>query len=137
MEEEFTISTDKLNLDIGLIHNFLSNRSYWAKGRTYDEVVKSIDHSVCFGLYKDHEQIGFTRVITDYAVTAWILDVFIIEPYRKKGLGTYLFSYILDFADFYGIKTWRLGTDDAHEFYKQFGFKSLEKPQNIMELKKR
>ena len=89
MSGDFLISTDKRLLDIRTIHEYLSERSYWAKGRTLETVQKSIEHSVCVGVYDtDGKLVGFGRVLTDYAVFAYIMDVFILEPYRGKGLGS-------------------------------------------------
>ena len=133
MKIEYYISTDKSKLNISLIHEFLDKRSYWAKGRSLATVQKSIENSLCFGVYKDNEQVGFARVATDYAVFAWIMDVFIIEEYRKQGLGKLLMESILEYPDLQSLKKWGLATQDAHELYKKFGFKSLLHPEYIME----
>ena len=99
-----------------------------------ETVRRSIQNSLCFGLYlQEGKQVGFARVVTDYAVFAWLMDVFILEEYRKKGLGKMLMKYIMEFPALQGLRRWGLGTEDAHGLYKQFGFTPLEKPQNIME----
>ncbi len=91
MISSYTISTDKFTLDIAAIHDFLSNRSYWAKGRTLEIVRKSIDHSLCFGAYdKEGHLVGFARVITDFAIFAYLLDVFVLEDFRGRGIGKQL-----------------------------------------------
>jgi GNAT superfamily N-acetyltransferase len=128
------ISTDKKRLDIPLIHEFLSKESYWGKGRDIETVKRSIENSFCFGVYNDDTQIGFARVVTDYAVFAWILDVFIIEDYKGKGYGKKLMSAIMTQDKLQNLQRWGLGTDDAHGLYEQFGFKLLRKPQNMMEI---
>nr|WP_319270761.1 GNAT family N-acetyltransferase [uncultured Draconibacterium sp.] len=128
------ISTDKQKLDIQLIHNYLSNESYWAKGRSLETVQRSIENSLCFGVYTENSQVGFARVITDYAVFAWLLDVFILPEYQGKGYGKKLVKAIITHPDLQGLRRWGLGTDDAHELYKQFGFTSLQKPENMMEI---
>jgi GNAT superfamily N-acetyltransferase len=130
------ISTDKNKLDIKLIHEYLSKESYWTKGRDIEVIKRSIDNSLCFGVYNDQKQIGFARVITDYAVFAWLLDVFILDNFQNKGLGKNLMSVIMSHEKLQNLQRWGLGTDDAHELYKQFGFKSLRKPQNMMEISK-
>ena len=130
------ISTNKTRLDINLIHNYLSNESYWAKGRDIDIVKRSIDNSLCFGVFNDNGQIGFARVVTDYAVFAWIMDVFILKDYRGNGYGKKLMSAIMTHENLQNLQRWGLGTDDAHGLYKQFGFKPLRKPQNMMEISK-
>ncbi|WP_321347311.1 GNAT family N-acetyltransferase [uncultured Draconibacterium sp.] len=128
------ISTNKQKLDIQLIHNYLSNESYWAKGRSLETVQRSIENSLCFGVYHENRQLGFARVITDYAVFAWLLDVFILPEYQGKGYGKKLVKAIITHPDLQGLRRWGLGTDDAHELYKQFGFTSLQKPENMMEI---
>ncbi|MEM9452069.1 MAG: GNAT family N-acetyltransferase [Cyanobacteria bacterium P01_E01_bin.6] len=129
---DYTISTDKTKLDIPLIHDFLSNRSYWAKGRSLEEVKTSIDNTICFGLYdRQGCTIGFTRVLTDGVAFAYLMDVFILEPYRGQGLGQYLLEYVLYHS---GIQPnmWMLGTADAHSLYEKFGFQSLESGNRYM-----
>ena len=128
------ISTNKQKLDIQLIHNYLSNESYWAKGRSLETVQRSIENSLCFGVYTENSQVGFARVITDYVVFAWLLDVFILPEYQGKGYGKKLMQAIITHPDLQGLRRWGLGTDDAHGLYKQFGFTSLQKPENMMEI---
>jgi len=134
MDKDFYISTDKSLLDIDLIYNFLANQSYWAQGRSRKTIEKSIQHSLCFGIYNlAHQQVGFARVVTDYAVFAWLMDVFIIEEQRGKALGKYLITEIMNHQDLQGLKRWGLATKDAHGLYEQYGFKPLSKPETMME----
>jgi len=128
------ISTDKSRLNIDLIHNYLSNESYWAKGRSIEKVKLSIENSICFGVYLDEAQIGFARVVTDYAVFAWILDVFILKDFQGRGYGKKLMNTIMTQNNLQNLLRWGLGTDDAHGLYEQYGFKPLRKPQNMMEI---
>lgn len=137
MEKTIQISTDKTKLEIDLIHKYLSKDSYWAMGRDIEIVKSSIDNSLCFGVYIDDKQIGFGRVVTDYAVFAWILDVFILEDYRGKGYGKKLMNAIMTHEKLQNLQRWGLGTDDAHGLYEQFGFRPLSKPQNMMEISKK
>lgn len=133
-DAEFFISTDKTKLDYEVIEAFLSERSYWAKGRSSEMIRKSVENSLCFGVYShEGKQAGFARVITDYAVFAWVLDVFVLEDYRGKGLGKMLMKSITEYPDLQGLKRWGLGTWDAHGLYEQFGFTSLKKPEIMME----
>ncbi len=134
MENKFYISTDKSKLDINLIFNFLNKKSYWANGRSIETVKKTIEHSLCFGVYTNNKQVGFARVVTDYAVFAWIMDVFIIEEHRGNGFAKLLMKNILEHPALKGIERWRLATTDAHSLYEQFGFKILSNPKNLMEL---
>ena len=131
--ESYSCSTYKSKLQIEMIHDFLSNRSYWAKGRTIAQVKRSIDHSECFGVYRDNQQLGFARVVSDFTVYAYLLDVFILEHERGTGLGKFLMSCIMNHPEIQA-KRWMLGTEDAHGLYEQFGFTSLKKVANHMEL---
>lgn len=133
MKNEFYISTDKEKLNIKLIHDFLNNDSYWAKGRSEETIRKSIDNSLCFGVYKDSQQIGFARVVTDYAVFAWILDVFILKEFRKQSLGVKLLESIMNHSELQKLQRWGLATDDAHGLYKKFGFELIKRPEIFME----
>ena len=130
------ISTNKEKLDIDLIYNYLSEKSYWAKGRELETIKRSIEHSLCFGVYLDSKQIGFARVVSDFAVFAWLLDVFILKNHQGNGYGKKLMSAIMAHKDLQNLQRWGLGTDDAHGLYKQFGFKPLSKPQQMMEIKR-
>jgi GNAT superfamily N-acetyltransferase len=136
MNQQIEISNDKSRLDIALIHEFLSKESYWAKGRSVDIVKKSIENSLCFGIYLDDRQIGFARVVTDYAVIAWLMDVFILKEYRGKGYGQELMNNIINHSLLKDVRKMRLGTEDAHSFYRKSGFQVFEKPGNMMELNK-
>ena len=125
------ISTDPKLLDIDLIHQYLTN-AYWAKGRTKAEVVQSIDNSLCFGIYLDQQQIGFTRVLTDYVVFGYVMDVFILPEYRGKGYSKLLLKTIFDHHDLQQIQRWMLATKDAHGLYQQFGFNAIPNPSVLM-----
>ncbi len=134
MTKNFYISTDKSKLDIPLIYQYLSCESYWAKGRSLKTVETSIENSLCFGVYTDDTQIGFARVVTDYAVIAWVMDVFILNEYRGNGLGVMLMSTIMNHEKLQKLQRWGLGTEDAHGLYEKFGFKTIQKPANWMEI---
>lgn len=134
MQGSIYISTDKSKLNLELIHDFLSKESYWAIGRTFETVQTSIDHSLCFGAYKDYGQIGFARVVTDYAVFAWILDVFVVPKYRKNGVGKMLMTEIKRHPKLQRLQRWGLATDDAHKLYEQYGFRQVNRPDTFMEI---
>ncbi|HZI85983.1 MAG TPA: GNAT family N-acetyltransferase [Pyrinomonadaceae bacterium] len=130
---EFSISTDPKQLDITVIHKYLSTDSYWAQGRTVETIKRSIENSLNFGLYKSKQQIGFARVVTDYATVAWLADVFVLDAYRGRGLGKWLVEVILSHPDLQRFRRWVLATKDAHELYRQFGFIELKRPERWME----
>jgi GNAT superfamily N-acetyltransferase len=131
----YYISTDKGALDIDFIHHYLSEASYWAKGRSKAIVQKSIEHSLCFGVYTSgHEQVGFARVLTDYSILFYLMDVFIIENHRKKGLSKYLMETIMNHPELQGFQRYMLATHDAHSLYSQFGFELIKHPEWFMEI---
>lgn len=129
----YTISSDKLKLDINKIHEFLSQSSYWAQGRDISIVEQSIEGSLCFGVYKDDEQVGFARVVTDFATFGWLCDVFIIEEHRGRGLGKWLIDTVVSHDSLDKVRTLLLATRDAQELYRKYGgFKPLAKAEEWM-----
>ena len=110
---DYSISTEKARLDLKVIHEYLS-ASYWATGRSLETIRRSIENSVAFGVYHKDSQVGFARVITDYATFAWIADVFILEPHRGQGLSKWLMEVMLQHTDLQGFRRWVLATKDAH-----------------------
>ncbi len=127
-----TVSSDKAKLNVPFLQNFLKD-IYWAAGRTLEEVQITIDASVCFGIYWNGQQIGFARVITDYVVFAYVMDVFIDENHRGKGYASILMDAMLKEPQLQQVKIWRLATSDAHFLYKKFGFNALAHPEKMME----
>lgn len=134
LKKGFIISTDKALLDFDLIFHYLDQESYWAKGIPPEKVKKSIEGSMCFGVYHHKKQIGFARVISDNATFAYLCDVFVSSEYRKQGLSKWLIQTIVNHPDLQGLRRWSLATADAHGLYKQFGFTELSKPANWMEI---
>lgn len=136
-QKSTTISTDPSLLNIDIVHDYLCNHSYWAKNRSIDTVRNSIKNSLCFGVYKHNAQIGFARVITDYSVFAFILDVFILEHHQGQGIGKLLIQAIMAHPDLQGKLLWSLATKDAHDLYRKYGFNELPDPTLWMQFDKR
>lgn len=129
----FEISTDRARLDIDYIHRYLSEESYWAIGRSRAVVEKSIANSLNFGVYDGDRQIGFARVVTDYATFAWLCDVFIDAAYRGHGLGKQLVGAVVAHPELQGVRNFILATRDAHELYRHYGgFEPLTAPDRWM-----
>ena len=114
--------------------SFLSEISYWAKDRTFDQTKTAIENSICFGVYDSERQIGFARVVTDRSTFAYLGDVFILEEFRGRGLGKWLMETIISHPELQGLRRWVLATRDAHGLYEQFGFSRLKFPDRWMEL---
>jgi GNAT superfamily N-acetyltransferase len=130
---EFTVSTDRKLIDLDVVHDFLT-KCYWAKGISRDVVARSIENSLCFGVYSEGRQVGFARVISDCATYAYIGDVFLLDSFRGRGLGKWLMECIMQHPRLQGLRRWSLVTQDAHGLYSKLGFEPLKKPQNYMEL---
>jgi len=130
---DYTISTDRSRLNIDLSHNYLSNESYWAAGRSREVVARSIENSLPFGIYKSGEQVGFARIVTDYATFAWVADVFILPEHRGRSLSKWLMEVIIAHQQLQGFRRWVLSTKDAHGLYEKFGFIKLHRPERWME----
>jgi GNAT superfamily N-acetyltransferase len=131
--ENYEISTDKARLDVEMIHAFLTEESYWAKTRSREQTRMAIENSLCFGLYYRGRQIGFARVVSDFATFAYLGDVFILSDFRGQGLSKKLMDAIVSHADLQGLRRWLLATRDAHGLYEQFEFSSLKFPERWME----
>ena len=131
--ENFEISTDKIRLEIETIHRFLSEESYWAQTRTLEQTRTAIQNSLCFGAYLGDRQIGFARVVTDFATFAYLGDVFVLTEFRGLGLSKRLMETIVAHPDLQGLRRWLLATRDAHGLYEQFEFSSLKFPERWME----
>lgn len=132
---DFSISTDKSKLDLLAIHDYLSNKSYWAKGRSLETIKISIENSITFGMYDSKgKQVGFARVATDMALLAFLMDVYILDEYQGKGLGKQLMNYIVNYPSLHGLRRIMLATKDAHGLYEKYGFKVAAQPETLMEL---
>ena len=129
----FTISTDRDRLDREVIHRFLKD-SYWAPEVPREIVDRSIENAMCFGLYEGPRQIGFARVISDFATFAYLADVFVLESHRGKGLAVWLVETIRAHPKLQNLRRWMLATRDAHGLYRKSGFAPLSHPERIMEI---
>jgi len=132
--DKFTVSSDPKDLDFEMIYDFIS-QSYWAKGIPRETLQKAIDNSLVFGVYTEAgSQVGFARLSTDKATFAYLADVFILEPYRGRGLSKLLVSNIINHPDLQGLRRMMLATRDAHGLYADFGFKPIENPDMLMQI---
>jgi GNAT superfamily N-acetyltransferase len=130
---EYIITTDRRELDVGAIHDFLT-RSYWSPGVPIEVVERAIANSLCFGLLHGRDQVGFARVVTDKATFAYLSDVYVLDAHRGKGLSKWLLEVIRGHEDLQGLRRFMLATRDAHGLYARFGFKELANPSRLMEI---
>jgi GNAT superfamily N-acetyltransferase len=129
----YRISTDPGRLDLDAIHAYLV-RSYWAEGIPKSIVARSITGSLCFGLFDDHSQVGFARVISDRATFAYLCDVYVLEAHRGRGLSKWLMEVVTAHPELQGLRRFALGTRDAHGLYVKFGFTPPARPETFMEI---
>jgi GNAT superfamily N-acetyltransferase len=127
------ISTDPSRLDLDVIHGFLA-RSYWAAGISRDLVARAVDRSLCFGAFEGPHQVGFARVISDYATYAYVSDVFVLPSRRGRGIGKRIMAAIVAHPELQGLRRWTLFTRDAHGLYRQYGFGEPRHPERLMEI---
>jgi len=121
---EFFLSNNKKRIDIDVVCGFLA-RSHWAANRKRNTVIRSIEHSLCYGIYHDQRQVAFARIVTDYCTYAYLCDIFVDEDYRGRGLSKWMMSCIMENPDLSELRRFTLATKDAHGLYEKFGFKSL------------
>lgn len=132
-QNAYTISNDKDKLQLDIIHQYLTEEAYWTTGRTREMTEKTIEHSLCFGLYHQDRQVGFARVVTDHTIFAYLCDVFVLSDFQGQGLGKWLTEVILKFLDDEGVRWTMLATRDAHELYEEYGgFQKLYLPEKWM-----
>ena len=131
--EHFRITTETAELDLPLIHRFLSGHTYWAKGIPFALVQRSIDHSLCFGGFLGKSQVAFARVISDYTTFANLVDVFVLPEHRGKGYGKSLMDAVFAHPQLQGLRRFTLATGDAHRLYAQYGFTAPLYPESLME----
>jgi GNAT superfamily N-acetyltransferase len=132
-KDGFEINTSRKKLDLDVITKFLNESSYWAGGRSRQTVERSIRNSLNFGIYKGAQQVGFARVITDYATFAWVADVFVLDGERGRGLSKWLMDVMIAHPKLQKFRRWVLATKDAHGLYRKYGFTELKKPERWME----
>ena len=132
----YTIQIGSDQMDLAVIHQYLSEESYWAKNIPVDVVQRSLQNSFCFGIFYQQKQIGFARLVTDKATFAYLADVFVLPQHRGKSLSKWLMETIHAHPELQGMRRWMLGTRDAHGLYAQFGWEPLseEIAQRFMQL---
>lgn len=128
----YLISTDPARLDLDAIYSYLSLESYWARGRPRDQIVRGVENSLPFGAYRDAAQVGFARVVTDYATFAWLADVYVLESERGNGVGKALVQAVVEHPAVRDLPRVILATVDAHGLYERFGFKPLQRGERFM-----
>lgn len=131
--DDYTVSTDPARLQLDVIHGFLAG-SYWAAGIPRETVERAIRHSLCYGVYQGDEQVGFGRLVTDFATFAYVADVFILEPHRGRGLAKWMARCMVDTPELKGLRRWLLATRDAHAVYRSVGFETVTDPSRFMQI---
>lgn len=133
---EYTVSTDRSRIDVAAVHAFLT-QSYWSPGIPEEVVRRGIAGSICFGIYRGSEQVGFARVITDQATYAYLSDVYVLDAHRGRGLSKWMMEVIMSHPSLQGLRRFALSTRDAHGLYRQYGFEPVGSPERQMEIMRR
>ena len=133
---EIRISTDRTDVDLDVVHAFLSQVAYWSKNIPRTVVKKAIDNSYCFSAFANERQVGFARVVTDAATFAYLADVFVLPEFRGQGISKRLMQSVQAHPKLQGLRRWMLMTADAHKLYESYGFSALSKPDRAMEISK-
>lgn len=124
---------DPARLDRDMIHAYLNGASYWAAGLPRDIFERSLDGSLCFGVYVAGQQVAFARMITDQATVAYLADVFVLPDWRGRGISKALMAHIMAYPGLQNLRRMLLATADAHGLYAQYGFTPLAHPERMME----
>jgi GNAT superfamily N-acetyltransferase len=132
-DSSFQVSTDRTRLDVPMIYRFLSEHSTWAVGISLSVVESSIENSLCFGGYIDGRQVAFARVVTDYATSAHLDDVFVTPEFRGRGYAKQLIRMVIEHPSLQGLRRFTVYTTDAHSLFERFGFTTPKRPDTIME----
>jgi GNAT superfamily N-acetyltransferase len=127
------ITTDKNRLDVEFIHKFLTEETYWAQNRTFEQTTTAIENSLCFGAYVEDKLAGFGRVVSDFATFAYVGDIFVLPEFRGTGISKSIMHAMIEHPDLQGLRRWILATRDAHGLYEQFEFSTLRFPERWME----
>ena len=130
---EYIITTDKSKMDVAAIHEFLSKYSGWSNNIPFESVKTAIDNSLNFGLFHYNRQIGFARVISDFATIAYLGDIYVLEHYRGQGLSKKLMDCVMTHPYLQGMRRWILLTSTANWLYEKYGFTAPAKPEVYME----
>jgi N-acetylglutamate synthase-like GNAT family acetyltransferase len=134
MKTKLIVSNDKTQLDLPLIHQYLATESTWAARIPLETVKKSIENSLCFGGYLNHQQIAFARVVSDFATYAYLMDVFVLTPYQGQGHSLILLDAIMSHPELQGLRRFMLASSNARGLYQKFGFTACTKPEIFMEI---
>ena len=133
---EIRISTNRADVNLDVVHAFLSQDAYWSKNIPFDLVRKAIENSYCFSAFVEDRQVGFARVISDGSTFAYLCDVFTLPEFRGRGIGKKLMQTVQAHPELQGLRRWMLMTADAHKLYESYGFSVLAKPDRAMEISK-
>lgn len=130
---ELRISCDFADVDLDVVHGFLSRDAYWCRGITRERVERAARHSLCFSALLDGAQVGFARVVTDRATFGYLADVFVLPAFRGQGISQAMMAAILAHPELQGLRRLLLATSDAHGLYAKYDFQPITRPERFME----
>lgn len=130
-KNDYILNTDKKKLNTTVIHRYLSQTGL-TKGISFDTVKRSIKKSLCFGLYKDGNNVGFARIVSDYATISYISDIFIVSEHHSDELYSWMIESILSHPELVNVKNWLIKNNNGHSAYDKFGFIKYDEADKIM-----
>lgn len=131
LADRYRLTEDRAEIDAVAAHAFLTS-SYWAKGIALDTVTAAIAGSLCVALLHDDRQVGMVRVISDFATTAYLTDVYVLDEHRGKGLASAMLAYLREHPRLQGLRRWMLFTMDAQPLYAANGWNVYPHPERVM-----
>ena len=129
----YSLTAERGRIDVAAVHAFLT-RCFWARGISKELVARSIEHSLCFGVFHLDKQVAFARAVTDYSTYAYLCDVYVLEAHRGNGVGKWMMEFVMSHPELQGLRRFQLVTRDAHGLYTRFGFKAPDHPERQMEI---
>lgn len=127
------ISAEFDDIDLALVHGFLSGESYWAAGIPRDTLERALRNSICCSGHVDGRQVAFARAVTDQATFAYLADVFVLAQHRGKGYGRAIVESLMADMRLQGLRRWHLVTRDMQPLYARLGFAPLSQPERHMQ----
>ena len=131
LPDDYDLVDDQSRIDPVAAHAYLT-RSYWAEGIPLDVVTRSIEHSLCVAVFHEGRQVAFARAVTDYATFGYLMDVYVLEEHRGRGLSHAMVRHFMEHEQLQGFRRWALWTLDAHGLYRQHGFSNPAHPERVM-----
>lgn len=131
---EYELSSEKERIQFDWLHQQLKHQ-YWCEGLPTSILQAAIEHSWCVSVFHQHQQVGFARLISDYATFAYLADVYVAPEHRRQGLAHWMISSFTESSELPHLQKWLLLTASAQKVYEKSGFKPIAYPNAFMEIR--